>query len=139
MENFLVNEKNKALYDQNFVKTVIDESDDSIQSCGEDGVWRKAEPLNDDPEIQEYGAIVDILKNGYLNKDYKVYQIDSEEPVCFVSKERLQLYDVVLLIDGWELFKQFVVFMGTTEENTKYLFKYELNDSIKNYKPNISK
>lgn len=64
-----VNEKNKALYDKNFVK--VECTSDNVECCDNNGNWTKAEPLNNDPQIQEYGAITDILKQGYLHKDYK--------------------------------------------------------------------
>jgi hypothetical protein len=136
MKEFLTNEKNKAMWDKNFI---LAEGDDSVQCCGDDGVWKKAEPLNNDPEIQEFGAITDILKHGYLNLDYKIFEKDSKEPICFISKKPLKLYDVVLLLDGWENFNTFAVFMGTTENDTKYLFKYyhSGSDTIRNYTPNI--
>lgn len=135
MIEFLINEKNKALWDKNFIK--VDGSDD-VQTC-ENGVWKKAEPLNNDPDIQEYGAVTDILKNGYFNKEYKIFNPESTEPNCFITNEQLKLYDAVLLINGWEEFNSFVVFMGTIENNTKYLFKYFYSgtDSIRNFTPTI--
>lgn len=136
MNEFLTNEKNKSLWDKNFI---VVNGDNDVQTIGTDGTYTKAEPLNNDPSIQEYGAVTDILKNGYLNKDYKIFKIDSTEPICFVTKEPLKLYDTVLLINGWEEFNSFVVFMGTTEDNTKYLFKYfhSSTDSIRIYTPKI--
>lgn len=136
MNEFLTNEKNKSLWDKNFI---VVNGDNDVQTIGTDGTYTKAEPLNNDPSIQEYGAVTDILKNGYLNKDYKIFKIGSTEPICFVTKEPLKLYDTVLLINGWEEFNSFVVFMGTTEDNTKYLFKYfhSSTDSIRIYTPKI--
>lgn len=136
MKEFLINEKNKKLWDNNFV--VVEGSDD-VQSCGDDGVWKKAEPLNNNPMIQEYGAVTDILKQGYLHKDYKIFNSESNELVCFITKEPIRLYDCVALINGWEEFNIFAVFMGTTDNDTKYLFKYfhAPNDSIRNYTPII--
>lgn len=133
---FEINEANKTLWNKNFTNV---EGDDDVQSCGSDGVYSKAVPLNNDPEIQEYGAITDILKHGYLNKDYKIFNPESKEPICFITKEPLKLYDVVLLINGWEEYNSFVVFMGTCENNTKYWFRYfhSPTDSIRNFKPNI--
>ncbi len=136
MEKFQINEANKTLWDKNFVK--VDGSDDA-QSCGNDGIYRKAESLNNDPQIQEYGAITDIMKQGYLHKDYKIFNPESNKPICFMSKEPLKIYDAVLLINGWEQYNSFVVFMGTTENDTKYLFKYfhSSSDSIRNFTPII--
>ena len=51
---------------KNFIKV---EGGDDVQSCGDDGVYKKAEPLNNDPTIQEYGAVVDILKQGYFTQE----------------------------------------------------------------------
>lgn len=136
MKNFQINETNKALWDKNFIKV---ECSDDVLSCGDDGVYKKAEPLNNDPVIQEYGAILDILKQGYLHKDYKIFNHESKEPICFITKEPLKLYDAVLLINGWEEYNCFVVFIGTTENDTKYLFKYihSPSDSIRNFTPTI--
>jgi len=136
MKKFEINETNKTLWDKNFIKV---EGGDDVQSCGDDGVYKKAEPLNNDPTIQEYGAITDILKQGYLHKDYKIFNPESKELICFISKEPLKLYDAVLLINGWEEYNSFVVFMGTTEDDTKYLFKYfhSSSDSIRNFTPII--
>ena len=135
MKEFKINEKNKALWDSNFIKV---EGRDDVQSCEDGGVWKKAEPLNNDPDVQEYGAVTDLLKCGYLNRDYKIFQI-STEPVCFITKEPLELYDVVALINGWEQFNSFVVFLGTIEDDSKYLFKYlhSSSDSIRNYTPEV--
>jgi len=138
MKKFEINETNKILWDKNFIKVECSDDDD-IQSCGEDGVYKKAESLNNDPTIQEYGAIIDILKQGYLHKDYKIFNPKSKEPICFISKEPLKLYDAVLLINGWEEYNSFVVFMGTIEDDTKYFFKYfhSPSDSIRNFTPII--
>lgn len=136
MTKFEINEKNKKLWDNNFIKV---DGDDDVQSCDKSGNWVKAEPLNNDPQIQEFGAVTDILKQGYLYKDYKIFNPESNEPICFISKEPLKIYDAVLLINGWEEYNSFVVFMGTTENDTKYLFKYyhSPSDSIRNYTPDI--
>lgn len=136
MKKFEINKTNKTLWDKNFIKV---DGGDEVHSCGEDGVYKKAEPLNNDPIIQEYGAVVDILKQGYLHKDYKIFNPESKEPVCFISKEPLKIYDAVLLINGWEEYNSFAVFMGTNEDDTKYLFKYfhSPSDSIRNFTPII--
>lgn len=136
MKIFEINETNKILWDKNFIKV---EGSDDVKTCGDDGVWKNAKPLNNDPQIQEYGAVTDILKLGYLHKDYKIFNPESNEPICFISKEPLRIYDCILLINGWEEYNCFVVFMGTTEDNTKYLFKYlhSPSDSIRNFTPII--
>lgn len=136
MIEFLINETNKALWDASFINV---DGDDDTFTRDESGKLVKAIPLNNDPVIQEYGAVTDILKQGYLHKDYKIYNPESDEPVCFISEEPLKIYDAVLLINGWEEFNTFVVFMGTIENNTKYLFKYfhSPSDSIRNYTPII--
>jgi len=132
MIEFAINENNKALWDNNFINV---ELDDNNQSCGDDGLYKPAEPLNNDPIIQEYGAVTDILKHGYFNKDYKIFNYNSTGLNCFVSKESFKLYDCLLVINDWENFKIFVIFLGTTENDTKYLFKYyhTESDSIRNY------
>ena len=130
MMEFEINEKNKSLWDSNFIKV---EGDDSVMSCGSDGVWKQAEPMNNDYEIQEFGGVTDLIKYGYMGRDYKIFKIGSIEPIDFITKEPLKLYDVVILLGGWEEFVGFVVFMGTTENDTKYLFKYSDLDSVKHY------
>lgn len=134
---FEINEKNKALWDRNFIKVESNEYD--LDCCNNNGVYKKAELLNNDPDIQEFGAIVDISKQGYLHKDYKIFNPESKEPICFITKEPLKLYDVILLINGWEEYNSFVVFMGTCDNDTRYLFKYfhAESDTIRNYKPLI--
>ena len=57
MRKFQINETNKTLWDKNFVK--VDGSDD-VQSCGDDGIYRKAEPLN-----PVHNFDIEITKHGY--------------------------------------------------------------------------
>jgi hypothetical protein len=132
--NFKINENNKAIYDKNFV--IVENDDCDVQQSDGNGGWIKAQPLNNDPQIQEFGGITDLLKIGFLNKNYKVYQKESELK-CFVTNEPLEIYDVVAVIDGWEQFVLFAVFMGTIENDTNYLFKYLFDDAIRNYTPKI--
>lgn len=136
MKTFEINEKNKELWDKNFIPS---NGDDNTFARRENGELTKAVPLNNDPEIQEYGAVTDILKQGYLYRDYKLFNPETTEPICFITKEPLKIYDAVLLINGWEEYNSFVVFMGYNEDATKYLFKYfhSQSDSIRNYTPNI--
>ena len=136
METFLINEHNKNLWDKSFIKV---EGNDEVQTCDNNGNWVKAEPLNNDPQIQEYGAVTDLLKYGYLNKDYKIFQMNSSEAICFISKEPLKIYDVILFINGREENCGFGVFLGKTEDNTKFIFKYfhSGSDSIKIYSQEI--
>ena len=134
--NFEINEKNKALWDKNFVRV---EGSDEVQTQDASGNWVNAEPLNNDPEIQEFGAVVDVLKYGYTNKDYKIYQLNSDKLECQVTGKPLKLYDVVMLLDGWDMFSGFVVFLGFVENEDKLLFKYYHggSDSIRKYTPDF--
>jgi len=136
MIKFEINQENKLLWDKNFIPTNTES--DKVFTRENDGTLKKAIPLNDDPEIQEYGAITDILKHGYLHKNYKVFNPESKETICFITKEPLKLYDVIALINGWEEFNSFAVFMGITDGN-KYLFKYfhSQSDSIRKYTPDV--
>ena len=138
MEKFEINETNKILWDKNFIKV---EDGGDVLSCIGDGISKKAEPLNNDPTIQEYGAITDILKHGYLHKNYKIFNTESKEVICSISKEPLKIYDVVLFINGWEECIGFFVFMGATDDDTRCLFKYfhSPSDSIRNFYCNLYK
>jgi hypothetical protein len=126
-----INEKNKVLWDKNFENVT---GDDNTFIRGENGELTKAVPLNNDPEIQEYGAITDILKYGYFEKDYKIYKVDYGIPKCIITGEYFKIYDVIGILDKWENFNIFAVFMGLTDDNTKIQFKYLYNDEIRNFK-----
>ena len=126
-----INENNKVLWDKNFENV---NGDNNTFTRGENGELIKAVPLNNDPEIQEYGAITDILKHGYINKDYKIYKTGTGIPKCFITGEDFKIYDVIGLLDKWENFNIFVVFMGLTDDNTKMHFKYLYDDQIRNFK-----
>lgn len=134
--NFEINEKNKAIYDKNFVRV---EGSDEVQTQDASGNWVNAEPLNNDPDIQEYGGITDVIKYGFRNKDYKIYQFNSDKLECQVTGEPLKLYDVVLLIDKWDMYSVFMVFLGVIPDENKLLFKYyySVNDSIRKYTPDF--
>lgn len=132
--NFTINEKNKTIWDKNFTKTVLD---DNVFTRGENGELTKAIPLNDDPEIQEYGAVVDLLETALFEHDYKILKKDSKLPVDFITGTQFELYDVVGIINEWKEFAGFFVFLGLTDNDTKFMFKYfnSSDDSIRKYTP----
>ena len=129
-----INEKNKSLWDKNFENT---DGDSNTFTRSDNGEYIKAVPLNNDIEVQEYGAVTDILKYGYINKDYKIYKIGSGIPKCFITGEDFKIYDVIGLLDKWENFNIFVVFMGLTSDNEAMSFKYLYDDQIMNFKTPI--
>lgn len=137
LNGYLTNLANKEIWDKNFVKTVH-EKNPQVFTRSDDGDLKAATPLNDDPDIMEYGAVLDVLKNGYLNKNYKLFKVDSKEAKCFVTKEYLKIYDVVLFLSAsWEEPVLFGVFLG--EIDHKLLFKYidYKNDLVREFKMNI--
>lgn len=134
--DFTINEKNKNVWDKHFIKT---QSDDNVFTRGENGELVKATPLNDDPEIQEYGAVVELLENALFEHEYKIFKKDSKLPIDFITETQLELYDVVGIINDWKEFAGFFVFLGLTDDNTKFMFKYfnPSNDSIRKYTPSL--
>lgn len=116
-----INEVNKKIWNSNFVNV---EPDPNVMQRNPDGSYSVAQPLNNDPDIQEFGAVFEVLKNGYLNKKYKTYQLKSKKLSDFVTNEEFEMYDVILFIDGWELSCGFAVFMGFDDEseNPKFLY-----------------
>lgn len=128
IEKFEINEFNKALFDKNYVKS---SNDNSNISCSRDGSWEVAKPLNDDPDVQYYGGITDVLKHGYLNKDYKIGIKSDISFKCKVTEEPYKLYDVILLLNEWEEAVLFAVFMGV--KDNEVIYKYLGNDEIRTF------
>ena len=55
-----INVNNKKIWDDAFVGV---NPDPDVKTMDENGEWKIATPLNNDPEIQEFGAIFKIIDN----------------------------------------------------------------------------
>lgn len=100
-------------------------------SCLKDGSYQVATPLNDDHDVQYYGGITDVLKHGYLNKDYKIGIKSDISFKCKITEKPYKIYDVILLLNEWEEAVLFAVFMGV--ENNEVIYKYLGNDEIRTF------
>lgn len=107
-----------------------------MTSC-EDGSYKPAEPLNNDPEIQKYGAVYDLITTAVKNRDYKIYMKGDKELVDFYTKEPLKKYDVILLIDNFEYPMPFFIFMGTAEHENCVSLLWIYDDDVRELKPVI--
>lgn len=132
-----VNQKNLALWKKNFVKVENSEDDCCTMTSCEDGSYKPAEPLNNDPEMQKYGAVYDIITTAVKNRDYKIYMKGDKELVDFYTKEPLKKYDVILLIDNFEYPMPFFIFMGTAEHENCVSLLWIYDDDVRELKPVI--
>lgn len=89
-----INVNNKKIWDDAFVGV---NPDPNVKTLDENGEWKIATPLNNDPEIQEFGAIFEIIDNSIKNYDFKRYQIRNPIFADKYTFEPIKLYDVVLL------------------------------------------
>ena len=132
-----INQKNLALWEKSFVKVENSEDDCCTMTSCEDGSYKPAEPLNNDPEIQKYGAVYDLITTAVKNRDYKIYMKGDKELVDFYTKEPLKKYDVILLIDNFEYPMPFFIFMGTTEHENCVSLLWIYDDDVRELKPVI--
>lgn len=131
---FNINEQNKTLWDGQFNNVPLD---DGIQCCGEDGVWRTAEPLNNDSEMKKYSAVYELITKAIKNRDYKIYKRGDKDLVDLYTNESLNLYDVILLIDEFEYPLPFFVFMGVTENEDKAKLLFITDDYVREFQPKL--
>lgn len=131
---FSINEENKSLWDARCVNTPLD---DSVQCCGEDGVWRIAEPLNNDSELQKYSAVHELITTAVKNREYKIYRRGDKDLVDLYANEPFKLYDVVLLFDEFDYPLPFFVFMGVNENGDKAKLLFINDDNVTEYQPKI--
>lgn len=131
---FSINESNKSLWDKQFNNVPLD---DSVQCCGEDGVWKTAEPLNNDSEMQKYSAVFELITKAIKNRDYKIYKRGDKDLVDLYTNESLNLYDVILLIDEFEYPLPFFVFMGVTETEDKAKLLFITDDYVREFQPKL--
>lgn len=129
------NDENYNKYQSNFQDV---ECDAEVSIRDSECNLSPAIPLNNDPDIQKYGAVVNLLHDCIKNKKYKLFNkhVSPEDfDLCdYYTKEPIGLYDVVGILDSYENFNLFTIFTGIKNDN-KLCFEYlDLhNDEIRYY------
>lgn len=114
-----INVNNKKIWDDAFVGV---NPDPNVKTMDENGEWKIATPLNNDPEIQEFGAIFEIIDNLIKNYDFKRYQIRNPIFADKYTFEPIKLYDAVLLYGPLDEILLFCVVTDIKDDgiNVKY-------------------
>lgn len=119
-----INVNNKKIWDDAFISV---NPDPNVKTMDENGEWKIATPLNNDPEIQEFGAIFEIIDNSIKNYDFKRYQIRNPIFADKYTFEPIKLYDVVLLYGSLDEVLLFCVVTDIKDDGITV--KYFSNDN----------
>lgn len=95
MEN--INIENKKIWDHWF-KHESNKEKDGVYQVNENGI-STAEPLNDDEEQMLFDAVFEIICNAVNERKYKIWT-EYRPLVDGITKEPIQLYDVVFILDN---------------------------------------
>lgn len=106
------------------------------------GVWKPATPINNDPDILAYGAVVDtIVKAAIHDRDYVCWSnggYTSQDVFQCENGQMLKAFDVVLFLDNFGFPTSFGLFKGEYEIENNYVrpvFYYVGDNDIQKYRP----